>query len=93
MGSAGRLSKHDPVWQRIRELHAKRFGPDSRCLCGYMLPVGRRLFVVVGLVAVLAAVPASALAARSCASIKAANSRLQVLILAGTSHALKHAVR
>jgi hypothetical protein len=21
----GRLSKHDPVWGRIRELHAKRF--------------------------------------------------------------------
>jgi hypothetical protein len=24
-GSEGRLSKHDPVWQRIRELHAQRF--------------------------------------------------------------------
>lgn len=24
-GSEGRLSKHDPTWQRIRELHAQRF--------------------------------------------------------------------
>jgi site-specific DNA recombinase len=27
--SEGRLSKHDPVWQRILELHAHRFGPQS----------------------------------------------------------------
>jgi hypothetical protein len=26
MGKKGRLSKHNPAWQRIRELHAQRFG-------------------------------------------------------------------
>jgi hypothetical protein len=27
--SEGQLSKHDPVWGRIRELHAQRFGRES----------------------------------------------------------------
>jgi hypothetical protein len=26
----GRLSKHDPTWQRIRDLHAKRFGSGDQ---------------------------------------------------------------
>jgi hypothetical protein len=30
MGLEGRLSKHAPVWERIRELHDARFGDRSR---------------------------------------------------------------
>jgi hypothetical protein len=28
-GLTGRLSKHDPTWDRIHDLHAQRFGPKS----------------------------------------------------------------